>query len=286
VLVAVVTTSSVAVTSSASAVETSVGVSSVSVFDVLSARGRGSHNLTLLDSGLTNLRNITVGVGKMAVAVTIETGRLNIRSLLLDSRGAERRGLVLASEGTVPVIGGNGLAELASKSSISAVSVEAVGVGTLCVVCAEAEGLSSEGTAIENSVATRSDRSGRSLRSNSVSVSKGSVSAVSSSAGLSGTEVISTSTESLAKSKVSGGTLRSIGSLGSTVRSSEGSVVAVRASAVSLGTLGIEAATTNTGSRASGSNGSSGSTVRSSEGSVVGVRAGAVSLGSSSIIAG
>ena len=227
------TTSRVAVTSLASAVETSVSVSSISVFDVAGARSRGSSWGFLSDSGLTNLRNTTVVSGKMAVAVTRETSRLDIRSLLADSRSTELRGSVLASKGTVCVIGSLGKSVLASKSSISTVSVDLVSSSADSVAAAEAEGVSTEGSAIENSVATRSDRSGGSLRSDSVGVSEEGVPAVSSGAGLLSTEVVSASgTESIAKCDVSTRASGSSGSSGSLVRSSKGGVVAVSTGAV------------------------------------------------------
>lgn len=198
--VTVGTTSRVTMSSLASAVETSVSVSSVSVFDVASAGGGRSGRGSLFDSGLTDLRNTTVVSGKMTVAVTRETGRLDIRSLCTDSRSAELRGSVLASKSTVSVISGLRKTVLASESSVSAVSVDAVGASADSVAAAEGEGCSAEGSAVENSVATNRDRSSGSLRSDSVSVSKEGVSAVSSGAGLSSTEVISTSgTESIAK---------------------------------------------------------------------------------------
>ena len=227
------TTSRVAVTSLASAVESSVSVSSISVFDVAGARSRRSSWGILADSGLTNLRNTTVASGKMAVAVTRETNRLDIRSLLADSRSTELRGSVLASKGTVCVIGSLRKSVLASKSSISTVGVDLVGSSAGSVAAAEAEGLSTEGSAIENAIATRSDRSGGSLRSDSVGVSKECVSAVSSGAGLLSTEVVSLSgTESIAKCDVSTRASGSNGSSGSLVRGSKGGVVAVSSGAV------------------------------------------------------
>ena len=279
------TTSRVSMSSLASAVETSVGVGSVSVFDVVSAGGGRSGRGCLSDSGLTDLRNTTVVSGKMAIAVTRETSRTDIRSLLTDSRSAELRGSVSASEGTVSVIRGLRKSVLASESSVSAVSVDAVGISADSIAAAEGERCSAEGSSVENSVSTNRDRSSGSLRSDSVSVSKGSVSAVSSGAGLLSTEVISASgTESIAKCDVSTRALRSTRGSGSWVGSSEGSIVAVSAYTVSAGTKTIEAITIKSGSRGSGSNGGSGSRVGSSKGSVVAVRAGAVSLSVSSIV--
>ena len=279
------TMSSDSVTSLASAVETSVGVSSISVFDVASAGSRRSGRGCLFDTGLTDLRNTTVVSGKMAVAVTRETSRLDIRSLLTDSRSTEGRGSILASEGTVSVIGSLGKSICASKSSISAVSVDGINTGTDCVAGAEGEGLSAEGSAVENTVATNCDGSSGSSRSNSVSLCKGGISAVSSGAGLLSTEVISTSsTESIAKCDVSTGTLWCSGGSGSWVGSSEGGVVTVSTDTVTTSTKAIEAISIKSRGRASRSNWSSGSTVRSSKGGVVAVRAGAVSLGVSSII--
>ena len=285
--VAIGATSRVTMSSLASAVETSVGVGSVSVFDVASAGGGRSGRGFLSDSGLTDLRNTTVVSGKMAVAVTRETSRTDIRSLLLDSRSAELRGSVLASEGTVSVISSLRKLVLASESSVSAVGVSTVGVSADSVAAAEGERCSTEGSSVENSVSTNRDRSGGSLRSDSVSVSKSSVSAVSSGAGLLSTEVISASgTESIAKCDVSTRALRSTRGSGSLVGSSEGGVVAVSADTVSTGTKTIEAITIKSVGRGSGSNGSSGSRVGSSEGGVVAVRAGAVSLSVSSIVKG
>ena len=203
----------VAVTSFASTVEACVAIGIVSVADVSSTRSRGGGRSFLFDSGMTDLRTTTIGSGEVAVAVSREaSGTLN--GFLLYTRVADSRSTVGVRECAIPVIGGNRNVVCVSKVSISTIGVDTVDVGTECVVGGEG---SAEASAVKGNVTTRSDRSGRSARSNSVSVSKSSVPAVSGGAGILGTESVSTGTESIAKSKTAGRALRSGGSSWSTV---------------------------------------------------------------------
>ena len=203
----------VAVTSFASAVEACVAVGSVAVSDVSSTRSRGGGRSFLFDSGVADLRTTTVGSGEVAVAVPREaSGAFN--GFLFDTRVTDSRSTVGVREGTIPVIGGNRNVVCVSKMGISTIGVDAVDVGAECVVGGEG---SAEASAVEGNVTTGSDRSGRSARSNSVSASKSSIPAVSGGAGISGTESVSTGTESIAKSKTAGRASRSSGSSRSTV---------------------------------------------------------------------